>query len=67
MLLVLLRMITVNARNTADIQALGHSDGNCPRVDPMRLHLITVGEPKLKYARLGWEEYEQRLRRYHRL
>lgn len=33
----------------------------------MRLHLITVGEPKLKYARLGWEEYEQRLRRYHRL
>ncbi|WP_261663576.1 23S rRNA (pseudouridine(1915)-N(3))-methyltransferase RlmH [Deinococcus sp. Marseille-Q6407] len=33
----------------------------------MRLHLITVGEPKLKYARLGWEEYEKRLHRYHRV
>ncbi|MFC6591338.1 23S rRNA (pseudouridine(1915)-N(3))-methyltransferase RlmH [Deinococcus lacus] len=33
----------------------------------MRLHLITVGEPKLSYARAGWEEYEKRLRRYHKL
>lgn len=33
----------------------------------MRLHLITVGEPRLAYARLGWDEYEKRLRRYHRL
>ncbi|GGK15676.1 ribosomal RNA large subunit methyltransferase H [Deinococcus malanensis] len=33
----------------------------------MRLHLITVGEPKLAYARLGWDEYEKRLRRYHKL
>lgn len=33
----------------------------------MRLHLITVGEPKLAYARAGWDEYEKRLRRYHRL
>ncbi|THF87941.1 23S rRNA (pseudouridine(1915)-N(3))-methyltransferase RlmH [Deinococcus sp. KSM4-11] len=33
----------------------------------MRLHLITVGEPKLAYARAGWEEYEKRLRRYHKL
>lgn len=33
----------------------------------MRLHLITVGEPKLHYARLGWDEYEKRLRRYHKV
>lgn len=33
----------------------------------MRLHLITVGEPRLAYARAGWNEYERRLRRYHRL
>ncbi|EYB69704.1 hypothetical protein DEIPH_ctg002orf0013 [Deinococcus phoenicis] len=33
----------------------------------MRLHLITVGEPKLAYARTGWDEYEKRLRRYHKV
>ncbi|MFC4425843.1 23S rRNA (pseudouridine(1915)-N(3))-methyltransferase RlmH [Deinococcus navajonensis] len=33
----------------------------------MRLHLITVGEPRLAYARLGWDEYEKRLRRYHKV
>lgn len=33
----------------------------------MRLHLITVGEPKLAYARSGWDEYEKRLRRYHKV
>lgn len=33
----------------------------------VRLHLITVGEPKLAYARAGWDEYEKRLRRYHKL
>lgn len=33
----------------------------------MRLHLITVGEPRLAYARAGWDEYEKRLRRYHKL
>lgn len=33
----------------------------------MRLHLITVGEPKLAYARLGWDEYAKRLRRYHKV
>lgn len=33
----------------------------------MRLHLITVGEPKLNYAKQGWDEYEKRLRRYHKL
>lgn len=32
----------------------------------MRLHLITVGEPKLAYARLGWDEYFGRLSRYHK-
>lgn len=33
----------------------------------MRLHVITVGEPRLAYARAGWAEYEKRLRRYHKL
>lgn len=33
----------------------------------MRLHLITVGEPKLAYARAGWQEYTARLGRYHKL
>ncbi|HEX8227552.1 MAG TPA: 23S rRNA (pseudouridine(1915)-N(3))-methyltransferase RlmH [Candidatus Saccharimonadales bacterium] len=31
----------------------------------MKLHIITVGEPKLAYARLGWEEYIGRLKHYH--
>lgn len=33
----------------------------------MRLHLITVGEPRLAYARAGWDEYAGRLKHYHRL
>jgi 23S rRNA (pseudouridine1915-N3)-methyltransferase len=33
----------------------------------MRLHLITVGEPKLAYARAGWDEYASRLKHYHKL
>jgi len=33
----------------------------------MRLHLITVGAPKLAYARAGWAEYTGRLERYHKL
>ncbi|WP_425146943.1 23S rRNA (pseudouridine(1915)-N(3))-methyltransferase RlmH [Deinococcus sp.] len=33
----------------------------------MRLHLITVGEPRLAYARAGWDEYLSRLRHYHKL
>lgn len=33
----------------------------------MRLHLITIGEPKLAYARAGWQEYTARLGRYHKL
>jgi 23S rRNA (pseudouridine1915-N3)-methyltransferase len=31
----------------------------------MKLHIITIGKPKLAYAKLGWEEYLGRLRRYH--
>jgi 23S rRNA (pseudouridine1915-N3)-methyltransferase len=31
----------------------------------MKLHLITIGEPKLHYAKLGWEEYFGRLQRLH--
>ncbi len=31
----------------------------------MKLHIITVGEPKLAYARAGWEEYLNRLKHYH--
>lgn len=31
----------------------------------MKLHLITIGKPKLAYAATGWEEYLGRLKRYH--
>ena len=31
----------------------------------MKLHLVTIGEPKLAYAREGWQEYLKRLGRYH--
>ncbi len=31
----------------------------------MKLHIITVGMPKLAYAKLGWDEYLQRLRHFH--
>lgn len=31
----------------------------------MKLHIITVGEPKLAYAKAGWDEYLKRLRHYH--
>jgi 23S rRNA (pseudouridine1915-N3)-methyltransferase len=33
----------------------------------MKLHVITVGEPKLAYAKQGWEEYLKRLKHYHQL
>ncbi|WP_424950050.1 23S rRNA (pseudouridine(1915)-N(3))-methyltransferase RlmH [Deinococcus sp.] len=33
----------------------------------MRLHLITVGEPRLAYACAGWDEYTGRLKHHHRL
>jgi 23S rRNA (pseudouridine1915-N3)-methyltransferase len=31
----------------------------------MKIHIITVGAPKLTYAKLGWEEYLARLKRSH--
>lgn len=31
----------------------------------MKLHLVTIGEPKLAYAKGGWEEYTKRLGRFH--
>ncbi len=33
----------------------------------MKLHIITIGEPKLPYAKTGWAEYLQRLQRYHQV
>ena len=33
----------------------------------MKLHVITVGKPKLHYAQDGWGEYWTRLGRYHEL
>ncbi len=29
----------------------------------MKMHILTIGKPKLPYAKLGWDEYLQRLRR----
>lgn len=31
----------------------------------MKIHILTVGAPKLAYAKQGWEEYLKRLSRYH--
>jgi 23S rRNA (pseudouridine1915-N3)-methyltransferase len=33
----------------------------------MKVHIITVGQPKLSYAKQGWEEYWNRLKHYHQL
>jgi 23S rRNA (pseudouridine1915-N3)-methyltransferase len=33
----------------------------------MKMHIITVGTPKLSYAKLGWEDYTKRLSHYHQL
>ena len=33
----------------------------------MKIHLLTVGQPKLDYARSGWELYTKRLEHYHTL
>lgn len=33
----------------------------------MKLHIITVGEPKLAYAQSGWKEYITRLGRFHQV
>ncbi|HEY8999285.1 MAG TPA: 23S rRNA (pseudouridine(1915)-N(3))-methyltransferase RlmH [Candidatus Saccharimonadales bacterium] len=31
----------------------------------MKLHIITIGAPKLAYAKAGWDEYLPRLGRFH--
>jgi len=31
----------------------------------MKIHIITIGSPKLQYAILGWAEYLKRLNHYH--
>ncbi len=31
----------------------------------MKLHIVTVGKPKLDYAQSGWNEYLKRLGHYH--
>lgn len=33
----------------------------------MKIHIVTVGTPRLTYAKLGWEEYWQRLKHYHQV
>lgn len=33
----------------------------------MKIHIITIGQPKLSYAKEGWEEYFGRLKHYHQL
>lgn len=30
----------------------------------MKLHIVTIGEPRLPYAKQGWDEYIKRLGRY---
>lgn len=31
----------------------------------MKLHIVTVGAPKLAFAKAGWQEYFDRLKHYH--
>jgi len=33
----------------------------------VKIHIITIGQPKLTYAKEGWEEYFGRLKHYHQL
>jgi 23S rRNA (pseudouridine1915-N3)-methyltransferase len=33
----------------------------------MKIHLITIGQPKLAYAQAGWEEYLGRLKHFHQV
>lgn len=33
----------------------------------MKLHIVTIGTPKLAYAKAGWQEYWARLARYHQV
>lgn len=39
--------------------------GKPSHYENMKLHIITVGEPKLAYAKAGWTEYLKRLQHYH--
>jgi 23S rRNA (pseudouridine1915-N3)-methyltransferase len=31
----------------------------------VKIHIITIGSPKLEYAKLGWQEYLRRLKHFH--
>lgn len=31
----------------------------------MKIHIITIGQPKLDYAKRGWDEYWNRLKHFH--
>ena len=33
----------------------------------MKLHIVTIGKPKLAYAAQGWDEYLGRLKHYHQV
>ena len=33
----------------------------------MKIHILTIGQPKLAYAAAGWREYTKRLERFHQL
>lgn len=33
----------------------------------MKLHILTIGTPKLAYAKQGWDEYTGRLGRFHQV
>lgn len=33
----------------------------------MKLHLVTIGQPKLAYASIGFKEYTDRLKHYHQI
>jgi 23S rRNA (pseudouridine1915-N3)-methyltransferase len=33
----------------------------------MKIHIVTVGQPKLAYAKDGWHEYWSRLERFHQI
>ena len=35
-------------------------------MERVKLHFVTVGEPKLSFAKSGWDEYYGRLGRYHK-
>lgn len=33
----------------------------------MKIHLVTIGQPKLSFAKEGWKEYWKRLQHYHQM